>query len=63
MPDTPASVVRWEEAVDANDRKVLTADEAFGSSSRDGPVRVERVYEVPYLCSYSIRSCSSTLKR
>jgi hypothetical protein len=34
-------------AADAKDRKALAADEADDSSSREGMVRVERVYEVP----------------
>lgn len=42
------NVVRWVVAVDASDRKALAAVEAEESSSRDGVVRDERVYEVPW---------------
>ena len=47
MPEMLDSAVRCVVAVDANDRKVLAAVEAEGSSRRAGIVRFERVYEVP----------------
>lgn len=51
-PDRLAREVRCVDAVDAMLRKALAADEAEGSSRTDGRVRVERVYEVPYIIIY-----------